>query len=212
MDLQLGQLSDEALEQELRNRKLLKTQQDAEKRAAYESMKSELVVRWVLQALELETLAKELNAGVRADLESFAEIMREYGEIKKNSKGGFSIEDKDFQYRIRLRYKTISDFDERADLAEKLLRDFFERTLKVTDQTVFDMFMKLLERKKGKLEASGAMEILSFQDRYDDEEWQKGCKLLRESFHPVGSKYYVEFEVKDDEGKWRVLALNFSSL
>jgi hypothetical protein len=64
-------------------------------------------------------------------------------------------------------------------MAEQKIRSFFERTLKVADKITFDMFMDLLERKKGKIDPSKAMKILSYQDSYDDPEWLKGCELLR---------------------------------
>jgi hypothetical protein len=63
-----------------------------------------------------------------------------------------------------LRYRALSDFDERAAMAEQKIRSFFERTLKVADKITFDMFMDLLERKKGKIDPSKAMKILSYQD------------------------------------------------
>lgn len=174
MENGLEHLTDEQIEAAYKQRKKLKQEQLEKKMAAYSDMKNELVIKLVDEALELERKIAEVHERMMNELGAFREVMAEYGELPKRSKGGFSIEDEKFEKRVRLRYRALSEFDERSELAEAHFRSFFERTLKGKDENVFDMLMQLLERKQGKLEASRAMQILKFKDRYDDVDWLKG--------------------------------------
>lgn len=207
LDLTVEQL------QEALNQKIQQDKKDKElRKQAYEQIKTELVEARMKRIRILEAMIHEEHKLAMSEMEAFRDVMNEYGELPKNSKGGFSIENSQGTEKIRLRYRNLSDFDERAEMAEQKIRSFFERTLKVEDKITFEMFMSLLERKKGKIDPSKAMKILSYQDSYDDPEWLKGCELLRESFSVTGSKYYIEFEERGENNIWRTLNLNFASL
>lgn len=204
-------LTDEEVESLYKERKARQKEQDSIKRNAYHETKFELVTTAVDKASSLAETMKGFHERTMSDLLAFRELMNEYGDLPKRSKGGFSIDNEDLTKRVRLKFKTLGDFDERADLAESHIRNFFERTLKQIDPKTFDILMKLLERKKGKLEYSRVMQILSFEDVYEDVDWRTGCKLLKESFQQTGTKFYIEFEEKDAAGNWKVINLNFSS-
>lgn len=213
MNLQLEQLTDEELELAYQKRMADKKQREQQNRLSYLSIKQNTVLVIVNKALELEEKIAAFHQSSMDNLLTFKELMNEYGELPKNSKGGFSIDTEESDKKVRLKIRQLGDFDERADLAEAHIRAFFEKTLKQTDPTTFEILMKLLERKKGKLEYSRVMQILSFEDRFTDKDWLDGCRLLKESYRKTGSKSYIEVEVKDEElGNWRTLNLNLSSL
>jgi hypothetical protein len=182
------------------------------KKADYVALRNSTVNENMALVHKLSVELANAHAKIMQDMIAFREVMNEFGDLPKNSKGGFSIENEDNNARVRLKIRVLGDFDERADLAEQHLRAFFEKTLKISDPVTFDMIMKLLERKKGKLEYSRVMQILSFEDKYTDADWKTGCKLLKESFRQTGSKNYLEFEFKDENNQWLPIALNFSSL
>ena len=207
----LKTLNDEEVEALYKERKAKQKEQDTIKRDAYYAMKFDLVFTSVDMASYLQQTMKSFHEKTMNDLLAFRELMNEYGDLPKKSKGGFSIDNEDLTKRVRLKFKTLGDFDERANLAESHIRNFFERTLKEVDPKTFEILMKLLERKKGKLEYSRVMQILSFEEVYEDSDWRTGCRLLKESFQETGTKYYIEFEEKDDNGNWKIVNLNFSS-
>lgn len=185
---------------------------DQADREAYQSMKHEMVNTLCNEADFLQGLLMRFHQKAMAELTAFRGVMNQYGDLPANSKGGFSITNADDTFRCRLKFQNLGDFDEKAEIAESHIRSFFERTLMKTDKNSYELVMKLLERKKGKLEYSRVMEILSFEERYDDEGWKKACQLLKESFHHTGTKNYLEFEQKDDNGVWKKINLNLSAL
>lgn len=204
-------LTDEQIEAAYLFRKKQQKEKQENERNAYEVMKSELANELTNQAISIEAEMAKFHEGSMSKLKTFREIMKIYGELRGNSKGGFRIENEAGTVRVRLAIKQLGDFNEKADMAEEHITNFFERTLKPKDPNTFEILMELLERKKGKLEYARVLKILSYKDRYDDADWIKGCELLAESFINTGSKEYLEFEVKDGE-EWRRVNTNLSSL
>ena len=141
----------------------------------------------------------------------FKELMDEFGDLPKRSKGGFSIMNDSQNLKVTLRYRNIGDFDERADLAEAHIRHFLEQKIKTTSSNAFKLIIALLERSKGKLEYSRVMLILKYENEFEDEDWKRGCELLKESYQINDSKYYLEFEQKNEDGVWKRIDLSFSS-
>lgn len=207
----IEQLTDEQLEAAYLFRQKQKKEKADQERVAYEVMRHELVEKLASQAISLERVMSNFHAEASKEMDAFYDLMKTYGDVRGNSKGGFSIENRDDTYRVRRSFRQLGDFDEKADMAEELIRSFFERTLKSSDPNAFEMLMDLLERKKGKMEYSRVLKILSFRDRYSDPDWLKACDLLAESYKNTGSKHYLEFEVKVD-GEWRRVNTNLSSL
>lgn len=207
----IDSLTDEQLEAAFNLRKQQKAEQQKKQREAYENTRNDIVNMCTTAALLIEESLVGLHKQTFADLIAFRELKQEYGDLPKNSKGGFTITNDEGTMKITLKQRNLGDYDERADLAEEHIRGFFERTLKAADPNTFEILMSLLERKKGKLEYSRVMQILSFEDRYDDPDWKTACKLLKESYNHTGTKWYIEFNVKEDDS-WRPLNLNIASL
>lgn len=205
-------LTDEQLEALYKKRQSEKLNKIQAEREAYQSMKFELADEIEALVVNLEKQINYAHHYILKKTEDFKSIMEQYGELNKASKGGFSFRNEKNDFRIRLKYRQLGEFDERADLAEQHIRAFFEKTLAKSDPVAFEMMMKLLEKKKGQLEYSRVMQILSFEDRFTDDDWLAGCRLLKESFSNVGSKKYIEFERKDENDAWNSVPLNFASL
>lgn len=205
------ELTDEQLDALLAKRAKAKKESEARKKAEYEKLREDIVVNAVEQAKHLHSVLKYGHKEIIADLLSFRELMIENNDLRKNSLGGFSLKSNDDAMKVSLKVQSIGEFDERADMAEVHIRDFFERRLKTNDPQVFEQFMELLERKKGKFEYSRVMKILQNEALYDDEAWKNGCSLFKESFKVTSSKVYVELAEKDEFGNWQTINLNFSS-
>lgn len=208
----IASLTDEQLEAAYHLRQKVRREKKETEQKAYLSMKNEAVDLMIARAKTTEDYIKNLHSTCFREIEGLRSVMQEYGDIRKNSKGGFSVMNEDSTKRVRYKFRNIGDYDERAELGIDKIQAFFDKTLKPTNPTMYDMMLKTLQRKEGKLEYSRVAELLSFKDKFEDEDWTRGCELLEESFVNTGSKYYIEFEQKDENGKWKMLNLNLSSL
>lgn len=205
-------MSVEQLEAALKKKKEAEKAAEGQKKADFEKRRQAYVDELTMQAEQLSKEIAFFHQHAKALLLTFREDSRQYaGMIRANSKGGYSIETP--TAKAVLKFQNKMGFDERATLAEELINDFLTSTVKKRDLAIYELLMDLLKRDaKGKLEPQRVMEIIKHEDRFEDERWTKAIKLLKESYQIQGSKYYMEFSVKDEDGKWQLLNLNFSAL
>lgn len=210
--MDITQLSTEELKQALAMREANEQKHKEQVRKNYEARRNALATQLVKEAFEIEAVITAFHEKAKKALMEFREESRQYGGLRANSKGGYSIESESGM-KATLRFHAIWAFDERAGMAEELLKEFLADTVKKRDVPVYEILMSLLERNSdGKLEPRRVMEIIKHESKFTDERWVKAIKLLKESYHEQASKYYMEFAVKNADGKWEAVNLNFSAL
>jgi hypothetical protein len=212
-NLDLNKLSAEELEQLLAKKRDQQRREAEKKKAEYEASRHDLVVNLAKRAKELsEQLQVFKDMSIKA-LEGFRQEAQRYGDIRSNSKGGFSLRDASGKYKVSYERNTISEYDERADLAEDLLRDFLGDMIKKRDAKAYEIITGLLERgKAGDYNPAAIAALLKMEDKYTDERWQKAMKLFKESFNTRLISMNVSFFEKDGMDKDRLIGLTFSSL
>ena len=73
--------------------------------------------------------------------------------------------------------------------------------------------MGFLEKNKaGDLEYSDVMNLYKHETEFDDLRWKEGLRLIKESYSNHLKGFGYEFKLKQADGKWQNLYLNFSSL
>lgn len=210
----LDNLSVDELEKFLEQKRKEEKQEEANKRAKYEAQRNVLVINLVERA---EKLHKEMAAFKRYALETlnqFSESAKKYGNVRSNSKGGFSLRNEPGDKKVMLERNVKSEWDERADIAEQLLRDFLEDMVKSKDQQTFRTIQALLTRNKisGSFNPASINALLKIEDNYDDERWKKAMKLFKESYNNRLISMNVSFYRKDSQNKDVLIPLTFASI
>lgn len=187
-------------------------QREAEK-AAYEKERDQKVDAILTTAKVLYKELKEFKDYCHIEMEKQGEALSKYGKIRSNSKGGFSVTNSEDTFRVTRRRDTEPAWDERSVKAVALIKDFLTDTIKKRDVKLYQILMGFLERNaNGDLEYSRVMDLISHEDKYEDDRWREGLKLIKESFSNHFKGYGYEFKYKAEDGKWQNILLNFSSL
>ena len=154
---------------------------------------------------------KEKVAGIMVKQ---SDKLAEYGQLRKNSKGGFSITNTAGDMRVVRRRDTEPTWDERAEKGVSLLKDYLGDVVKKRDVKTYELLMGfLIKNENGDLEHSRVMELLKHEDYSTDQRWQEGIKLVKEGYSNVMKGYGYQFLYRPNEGdKWDNINLSFSSL
>lgn len=207
------QLSVEELETLLKKKKAEERRAKVRKRDAYLKRRDELVCNLAGLAKELHQAMQEFKLSAVRELQEFQQEAAEYGDITKRSKGGFSLRDNDAKYRVSYDRNTKQEYDERADTAETLLKQFLEDKIKKRDQQSYRMVSALLEKNEaGDYKPGQVASLLAIKDNYDDKRWVRAMELFEESYRRVEVSNSVSFYEKDENGKDRLISLTFPSL
>jgi hypothetical protein len=208
----IAELTTEQLEALLKERKEKEAKERMERRNAYEQLREDTIAHLINQAVKLEDQLSKFKADAFGSMDALYELLKEYSNrhAEEDAKGNFTIENAAETLRIRYSVQELGNFDERSQQAERHIINFVTRQFADNEATK-ELIMKLLERKKGKLDIKLVQKLYSLEDKFQDESWKEGIRLLKESYQHHETKRYINFYVKDDVGAWQNITLKFSA-
>ena len=184
-----------------------KRKEKEEKRRVYEQLREETINELGPIAEKISKEMREFKEKSFAQLGSLYELLQDYSNRHRDGKGNFEIKNED--YKILFKKQGKGSFDERSHQAEKHIIDFVNSKFE-NDQDTRDLIMSLLERKKGNLDIELIQKLYSMENRFDDENWREGIRLLKESYQYNHTKDYISFFKKGENNEWIGINLNFS--
>ncbi len=206
-------LSIKELETLIKEKKQEQAQLQEEEKKVYEQEKDKTIASIFEKVGYLSETLASFKTDCHDMMEHQATKLEEYGKLRSNSKGGFSITNTDGSLKITRRRDTEPVWDERSNKAMQLIKDFLGDAIKKRDIKMYEILMSFLERNSnGDLEYNRVMELYKHEDKFDDERWKEGLRLIKESFSKTLKGFGYEFKYKDTNGKWQNASLNFSSL
>lgn len=209
----LSQLSDKELQQLLKERKEKQRQQEERMKKEYEGKRDELVSVLVNEAVDIHRKMKRFKGETIQKLEVFREVAKAYGEIRSDSKGGFSLRHSKTGAKVTYERNTKSEYDERADMAAALIKEFLADMVKKKDKDAYELISSLLAKNKaGDFNPSMIVKLISMKNRFSDERWQKAVKLFEECHNTILISMNVSFKQKNDIGKDINIPLTFASI
>lgn len=207
----IEELSTSALEDLLSQRRAEDAAAREKSRQTYEALRDETINTLVPMAIVLSSQIKDFKEKVFADLRALYDLLIEHSKRHANGRGNFQIISLDSAYKIDFKRQDLGYFDERSKQAEAHIVSFVNRRF-ADDEDARDVIMTLLERRKGSLDVKKVQTLYAMEDRFNDEEWLQGLRLLRESWTTNKTCYYATFYVKDADGHWRHINLDFASV
>ena len=185
----------------------------AAKKKAYEEYRDKMVAELVAEAKLHQAQLINFKVKVMSKLEKFKEKALEYGDIRSHSKGGFSLRTTDQTKMLVFERNSKPEYDERADMAEALIKNFLQDMVRVKDAQTFRTIEALMSRNsKGDFSTSSIASLLKIKDNYDDSRWIKAMKLFEESYRNRIISNSAGFYEKDENGKDEAIKLTFASL
>lgn len=210
---QVEEMSTEELQQELARRTKEEKQKRDDAKAAYEANRDAKVKILIDQASQYNKMLVAFKTGVQRIMNEQQDQLNEYGGIRANSKGGFSITSSDGTMRVTRTRTTKPIWDERSEKAVSLIAEFLRDTVKKKDVKVFDVLMSFIARDKdGNLEYDKVMNLLQHEDKWNDDRWIEGLTLIKESYRLDQTGFGYDFQIKNQEGKWERIELSFPSI
>ncbi|MCK8143172.1 DUF3164 family protein [Flavobacterium sp. I-SCBP12n] len=116
-----AELTTAELEQMLANRKKAERAKEEKEKAKYEEDRDKMVEKVLLTASALFRELGEFKTYCHIEMDKQAVKLSEYGKVRSNSKGGFSVTNSDDTMRITRRRDTEPVWDERSGKAVELI-------------------------------------------------------------------------------------------
>lgn len=209
----IDELTADEMETVLNHKRRLQTEKQEKERREYEEERDADMGELIALAKEIQHKSALLKQLTHTKMEKHQEKLNNYGMIRSNSKGGFSLMHSDKTVRIKRRRDTQPIWDERSTKALELIHAFLYDTVKKRDKDLFEMLIGfLVKNKKGDLDYASVMNLLSHETCFADSRWKEGLRLLKQSYSNFLKGYQYDFEKQNMEGKFERIELNFSAL
>ncbi|SMO48335.1 DUF3164 family protein [Solitalea koreensis] len=210
-DAAIAALSTEQLEAILAKKKAEQIEQANKLRSEYEALKETTVVELSRKANALNHALKTFKELAFEEMNTLYDLLKEYSNRHTDGKGNFQLDSADGLFRIRFKNQKNGYFDERSIQAEAHIKDFLSSRYS-GDVDTKDIIMSLLERKRGSLDIQLVQRLYAMENRFDNDNWKEGIKLLKESWQLDKSKDYITFHIRDEHGVFQLINLNFASV
>ena len=144
----VGELTPEELEVLLEQKRKEKAAERLKAKEKYETGRNTFVTQLVAEAKELEQLLIAFKTKCFIGFEEFREQANRYGDIRTNSKGGFSLRNNETGAMARLERNKVIENDERLDMAIPLINEFLEDTVKKRSLADYKFIAALMAKNK----------------------------------------------------------------
>ncbi|MGX2968777.1 DUF3164 family protein [Ursidibacter sp. B-7004-1] len=174
--------------------------------------RDELVCGFVVQAKSLQAEMRAFKNQVFDDVAAFVQLSAEKYDVKIGGrKGNLTLFSFDGKYKLQVAVSNHIRFDERIQAGKVLIDECLHEwagearpELKALIENAFQV------DKEGNLSTA---RILSLR-RVDiqDERWARAMQAIADSVQIVGSKDYIRFYERDEQGKYLPISLDVASV
>jgi hypothetical protein len=163
------------------------------------------------ESLNKQLLAFKKNVVKLCD-EVFIKAMEEKS-ANKETKGNFTWFNFDRSIKIEVSINERIDFDDLTIKACKdKLDDFLEQSLDSKTAFVKNLVMDAFSTSRGKLDAKKVMALTKYRKDIKDPLFQEALDLMEESIRRPDSKTYFRVWKREEDGSYKLIDLNFSSI
>lgn len=185
------------------------------RRKAYEELREDFVKEVKAKTLNIVEQVKFFRDWMDEQSDAFRQMMREYGELRKDGQMSFTVLVGDF--KVEVRSNKVKAFDERADVAAERLMNYLEEYIqgkeKGTDDPMYQLTMSLLQRnRKGSLDFKSISKLYELESKFASEEYSSIMQLFKESNVVLDNAINYYFFQKDDKNVWQRIEPSFCRL
>ncbi|WP_346236125.1 DUF3164 family protein [Niabella insulamsoli] len=180
-------------------------------------VKESLAGSLLKKAVKLEQLLLDFYDDLKAGFDKVYNQMLEDYKLRYNKdrkiKGSYSWYNFDKSIKIESRISDMVKWDEAMmNEARELLDSYLSQNLTAANELIRGLVQSAFHNTKGMIDTGKVFQILKYEERIRHKDFQKACKLMRNAQSVANSKRYMIVSVKEDDGTYRAINLNFSSI
>ena len=173
-----------------------------------------LVRGLVTQAEELHAALAGFREQAMEEIDQFVErAANEYGStMVGGDKGNITLASYDGRLRVQISVTEHMQFDERLEVARKLIKECLDRWGRTANSKVKALVREALRvDKRGHVDAKRLLALRKL-DMEGDEQWDKAMKALSDSVSVARSKRYVRVQRRTEKGGYETITLSLAAL
>ncbi len=174
-----------------------------------EIVREKVVNKAIKQAVKVSESLIKFNEEVVQLVDDYLEMVAEqYGE---HWQGAASITNFNQTERIDIKISKLIDFNEHFAIAEKKIFSYIEDlTENLSGDIVSIIKVAFSRNKKGFIDPKKILELKKLNIK--NKVWKEAMELIDKSIYIKATNRYINFWIKNKQGDWENIPLNFSKL
>jgi len=166
------------------------------------------------QGLKINDLLEKFKESMIAECEAvMKQVYADHSQDPDKSKGNFTWYNFDRSLKIMTKINERIDFDQTLiELCQNKLNEFLDQTVETKDDFIKQFVTDAFSQSKGQLDAKKVMSLLKYRSKIVNQLFQEALELLEKSIRRPDSKRYFQLYVRNEEGAYDNIDLNFSNI
>lgn len=169
-----------------------------------------ITLKHLAKARKLSEQLEKFKEELLADCDAVYEQMLAENNVPANSKGGFSISTFDRSSKIEISVQERIEFDDLISVAHEKIKQYLEEKTQGVDHDLQQIINQAFETRKGRMDVKRILGLFRLQITHPL--WVEAMELIKKSITRNNSKRYARIWEKDQNGEYRNVELNFSSI
>jgi hypothetical protein len=177
-----------------------------------DKLRDQTVRRIADEAMKMKEILADFKKRIRDDIYAFVGLSAEqYGKTWGGKKGNITLATYDGKYRLVVAMDDNITFDERLQIARELIGDCIKKwsdgsrnEIRILVQDAFQV------DKTGKVSTARVLGLRRLD--IHDPDWQKAMTAITESIQISGSKQYLRFYERNEQGEYIQIPLDVAAL
>jgi hypothetical protein len=177
-----------------------------------DKLRDQTVRRIADEAMKMKGILGDFKKRIRDDIYAFVGLSAEqYGKAWGGKKGNITMTTYDGKYRLVVAMNDNITFDERLQIARELIGDCIKKwsdgsrnEIRILVQDAFHV------DKAGKVSTARVLGLRRLD--IHDPDWQKAMTAITESIQISGSKQYLRFYERNEQGEYIQVPLDVAAL
>jgi hypothetical protein len=160
---------------------------------------------------DLHAMMSKVNAAVTVAIREEYELKK--GAKKKDGKGNMTWYNFDGSIKVEVNINDIVKWDDSLmNEAQKLFNEYINTALDDKVLLVKKLINDAFSNRKGSVDSRMAFQILKYEGQMKSLKYDKACELMRNAQRIDKTRLYMMVWEKMEDGSYRNINLNFSSL
>ncbi|MDR1575195.1 MAG: DUF3164 family protein [Treponema sp.] len=177
-----------------------------------DKLRDQTVRRIADEAMKMKDILAAFKQHIRDDIYAFAELSaNQYGRSWGGKKGNITLSTFDGRYRLIVAMNDQIVFDERLQVAREIIGGCLD---KWSDGARPEIRMLVNDAfqvdKAGKISTARVLGLRRLE--IHDADWQKAMRAITESIQVSGSKRYLRFYERNEQGEYVQIPLDVAAL
>lgn len=174
-------------------------------------LEDEMVRKVMFYARDLSDQVRRFKGHTFEDLAAFQSLLEQQYKVPPSTgKGNCSYTSFDDTMKVEVKIADQIAFGPELQAAKRLV----DESLKEWGADSHEMIRSLVNRifsveKEGQINRGDLFTLLAIE--HSDERWQRAMDAIRDSIRVVGTKAYLRFRDRDDQGAWSTVTIDLAA-